>query len=187
MAHIVAISGSLRAGSYNTAVLRAAAELAPAGAHIEILSIADVPLYNGDAEERDGVPGAVQQLKDRVAGSDGLLLATPEYNNSVPGVLKNAIDWMTRPPSDIPRVFRDRAVALVGATTGMGGTRLAQVAWLPVLRTLGTRPWFGKQLYVTHAKDAFDAQGRLVDEKVRKLLAELVAGFVQFADEAREK
>ena len=98
----------------------------------------------------------------------------------MPGVLKNAIDWLSRPPKDIPRVFGGKPVAIMGATPGMGGTRLAQSAWLPVLRTLGTRTWFGKQLYVAGAAQAFDAEGRLVDEKVRHLLSELMAGFAAF-------
>jgi NAD(P)H-dependent FMN reductase len=178
---IVAVSGSLRKGSYNTALLRAAAEVAPVGTEIEILSIREIPLYDGDVEERDGIPAAAARVKDAIAGSAGLLLATPEYNHSVPGVLKNALDWWTRPSKDIPRVFRDKPVAIVGATPGQGGTRLAQAAWLPVFRALGTRAWFGKQLYVSGAAQVFDAQGSLVDEKVRKLLTEFVAGFAAFA------
>src|SRR5207244_3604382 len=110
-------------------------------------------------------------LKDRIASASGLLLVTPEYNNSMPGVLKNAVDWLTRPPKDIPRVFGNKPVAIMGATPGMGGTRLAQSAWLPVLRTLGTRAWFGKQLYVAGASKVFDAEGALVDDKIRTVLS----------------
>jgi NAD(P)H-dependent FMN reductase len=98
----------------------------------------------------------------------------------MPGVLKNAIDWLSRPPADIPRVFGGKPVAILGATPGLGGTRLAQSAWLPVLRVLGTRTWFGRQLYVAGAGQAFDAEGRLVDEKIRKLLGEFIAGFAAF-------
>jgi NAD(P)H-dependent FMN reductase len=181
MPRIIGIAGSLRRTSFNAALLRAAAELAPAGTEVEIASIAGIPLYDGDLESERGVPDSVAALKDRIARADGLLLATPEYNNSMPGVLKNAIDWLSRPPRDIPRVFGGKAVAIMGATPGMGGTRLAQSAWLPVLRTLGTRAWSGKQLYVAGAAQAFDAEGRLVDERVRGLLAEFVAGFASFA------
>jgi chromate reductase, NAD(P)H dehydrogenase (quinone) len=181
MASIIGIAGSLRKGSLNAALLRAAAELAPAGTEVEVASIAGIPLYDGDVERDRGIPDSVTELKNRIAGADGLLLATPEYNNSMPGVLKNAIDWLSRPPKDIPRVFGGKPVAIMGATPGMGGTRLAQSAWLPVLRTLGTRAWFGKQLYVARAAQAFDADGRLVDEKVRQLLSELMAGFAAFA------
>jgi chromate reductase, NAD(P)H dehydrogenase (quinone) len=177
---IVGIAGSLRKGSLNAALLRAAAELAPAGAEVEIASIAGIPLYDGDLEREQGIPDPVTQLKDRIAAAGGLLLVTPEYNNSLPGVLKNAIDWLTRPPGDIARVFGDRPVAIMGATPGAGGTRLAQSAWLPVLRTLGTRAWSGRQLYVAAAAQAFDAEGRLVDEKIRRLLTEFMAGFAGF-------
>jgi NAD(P)H-dependent FMN reductase len=181
MARLIGIAGSLRKASFNAALLRAAAELAPAGTTVEIASIAGIPLYDGDVEAEKGVPGAVTALKSRIADADGLLLVTPEYNNSMPGVLKNAIDWLSRPPKDIPRVFGGKPVAILGATPGVGGTRLAQAAWLPVLRALGTRPWFGKSLYVTGAAQALDADGRLVDEKVRQLLSELMAGFAAFA------
>ena len=105
---------------------------------------------------------------------------SPEYNNSIPGVLKNAIDWLSRPPSDIPRVFNDRAVAIIGATTGAGGTILARAAWLPVLRTLGTRLWTGSRLQVSAAGKAFDEDGRLLDEQVRERLKKFMAGFVAF-------
>ncbi len=180
MATIVGIAGSLRKGSYNAALLRAAKEVAPAGVNLDIAPIAGIPLYDGDLETGHGSPAPVAELKGRIAAADGLLLATPEYNHSIPGVFKNAIDWLSRPPKDIARVFGDKPVAIMGATPGAGGTRLAQAAWLVVLRALGTRPWFGKQLYVAGAANVFDADGRLVDEKVRALLAEFVAGFATF-------
>lgn len=182
MTRIVGIAGSLRKGSYNAALLRAAAELAPAGSAVEIVSIAGIPLYDGDLEREQGIPAIVTGIKDRIMHADGLLLVTPEYNQSIPGVFKNAIDWLSRPSKEIPLVFGDRPVAVMGATPGRGGTRMAQSAWLPVLRTLGTRPWFGKQLYVADAARVFDAEGRLADETVRRLLAEFMAGFAAFAD-----
>ncbi|TMH37872.1 MAG: NAD(P)H-dependent oxidoreductase [Betaproteobacteria bacterium] len=182
MARIVGIAGSLRKASFNAALLRAAAELAPVGTEVEIATIAGIPLYNGDLESERGIPAPVAALKDKIAAADGLLLATPEYNNSMPGVLKNAIDWLTRPAKDIPRVFGDKPVAIMGSTPGRGGTRLAQNAWLPVLRTLGTRAWFGKQLYVAGAAQVFDAEGRLVDETVRKLLSDFMVGFTAFVN-----
>lgn len=180
MARIVGISGSLRKASFNTMLLRAAAELSPPGVELDIASIREVPLYDADLESERGAPEAVAQLKERIASADGLLLVSPEYNHSVPGVLKNAIDWLSRPPQDPPRVFAGKPVAVIGATPGIGGTRFAQAAWLPVLHTLGTRPYFGKQLYVAKAGQAFDPEGRLVDEKIRKLLAEFMAGFAAF-------
>jgi NAD(P)H-dependent FMN reductase len=179
MAKLIGISGSLRAGSYNAALLRAAAEVVPAGTTIEIASIRDIPLYDADVEAA-GFPPSVVALKDRLAAADGLVIVTPEYNNSIPGVVKNAIDWMSRPPADQARVFHGKPVAIFGATPGRGGTRLAQVAWLPVLRTLGTRAYFGRELYVADARNVFDAGGALIDAKVRELLAKLIADFVAF-------
>ena len=180
MAKIIGIAGSLRKGSFNASLLRAAAELAPPGLEVEIATIHGIPLYDGDLEAEQGAPQLVTQLKDRIAGASGLLLVTPEYNNSMPGVFKNAIDWLSRPPRDIPRVFGDKPVALMGATPGMGGTRFSQGAWLPVLRTLGTRLWTGKQLYVAGAGKVFDADGKIVDETVKKLVGEFMQGFATF-------
>jgi len=138
---ILGISGSLRAGSYNTALLRAAQPLAEPSMQLEIVTLRGIPLYDADVETRDGLPEAVSALKERIVASDGVLLATPEYNNGIPGVFKNAIDWLSRPPADSPQVFGDRPFALIGASPGGFGTILAQSGWLPVLRTLGVRFW----------------------------------------------
>lgn len=180
MITIVGIAGSLRRGSLNGALLRAAQDAAPEGLNLEIASIRGIPLYDGDVEASTGIPELVSQLKDRIAGADGLLLVTPEYNNSIPGPFKNAIDWCTRPGSDIPRVFRNRPVALMGATPGRGGTILAQSAWLPVLRTLGTRPWFGPRITVSGANRVFDESGQLLDDALRTQLRTFLEGFVEF-------
>ncbi|MGH8705662.1 MAG: NADPH-dependent FMN reductase [Burkholderiales bacterium] len=180
MATIVGIAGSARRGSFNAALLRAAIELAPSGLTVEPASIRGIPLYDGDIEAENGIPEPVRALKERIAAADGLLLVTPEYNNSLPGAFKNAIDWLTRPAADIPRVFGARPVALMGATPGRGGTTLAQAAWLPVVRVLGMRPWFGRSLYVANAGKVFDAQGKLTDEQVRGQLTSFMAGFAEF-------
>ena len=177
MTKVIGFAGSLRKRSYNRALLRAAVELAPDGLEIEVATIDGIPLYDGDAEERDGVPSAAQRLKERIAASDGVLIVTPEYNNSIPGVLKNALDWLTRPPDDIARVFGGRPVALIGATPGRGGTRFAQTAWLPIFRTLGMQPFFGKVLYVDSAKSLFDDEMRLTDEPSKQRLADYLAAF----------
>jgi chromate reductase len=176
----IGISGSLRRNSYNTALLNAAVERAPASVTIEVASIRDIPLYDGDVEAESGIPVAVSTLKDRIAKADGLLLVTPEYNQSIPGVFKNAIDWLSRPGADIPRVFGLKPVGVIGATPGLGGTRLSQTAWLPVLRALGAQPWFGKQLYVASAGQAFDANGTLSDERIARLLSEYLEAFAKF-------
>jgi chromate reductase len=181
MPNILALSGSLRSKSFNTMLLRAVAAAAPAGTRVEIGSIRDIPLYDGDVDAASGVPPAVRDLKEKIAAADGLLLATPEYNHSIPGVLKNAIDWISRPASDIARVFGGRVVGLIGATTGPGATILAQAAWLPVLRALGTLPYPGPRVIVAHAARVFDEQGRIVDDALRVLLEKYIAGFAEFS------
>ncbi len=180
MSRIIGIAGALRRRSYNAALLRAAVELAPAGLEIEPASIQGIPLYDGDLEAEHGIPEPVRALKDRIASADGLLLVTPEYNNSIPGVFKNVIDWLSRPPQDIPRVFGGKPVALMGATLGPGGTALAHAAWLAVLRALSTQTWFGPRVYVSNAGKVFDADGRIVDEPVRAAVAKHLGGFSEF-------
>ena len=179
MTTILGITGSLRRGSYNTSLLRAAKALAPEGTTLDIASLHGIPLYDGDLEAESGIPEAVRALKARVAAADGLLLATPEYNGSIPGVFKNAIDWLSRPGADIARVFGGRPVAIMGATPGPGGTILAQAAWLPILRALGTRPWFGGRMMVSSAGKVFDAEGALTDEKVKGQLQGFMKGFAE--------
>ena len=166
-------------------LLRAAVEAVPAGSTIQIESIKDIPLYDGDVEAEQGIPQAVQQLKARIVAADGLLIVTPEYNNSMPGVLKNAIDWLSRPPADIPRVFRGRPVAIMGATPGQGGTLLSQAAWLPVVRTLGMRPWFEGRVNVSGAGKVFDTDGRVADDATRDRIRTFVEGFAAFTDSQR--
>ena len=179
MATIIGLCGSLRRASFNLMLLRADAEAAPAGTSIEIESIREIPLYDGYVEAAQGIP-AVRRLKDRIAGADGVLIVTPEYNNSMPGVLKNAIDWLSRPASDIGWVFRGRPVALMGATPGPGGTALSQAAWLPVLRTLGMRPWFEGSVLISGASKVFDSEGRVADPGTQDRIHRFVEGFATF-------
>jgi chromate reductase, NAD(P)H dehydrogenase (quinone) len=181
MTTLIGVSGSLRRGSYNAALLRAAAELMPEGAWLQIETIRGIPLYDADLEAADGIPQPVAALKDAVAASDGLVLVTPEYNNSIPGVFKNAIDWLSRPPADIARVFGGKPVALLGASPGGFGTILSQNAWLPVLRTLGAGLWSEGRLLVSRAQGAFDESGALTDAALRERLREFLRGFVAFA------
>lgn len=181
MVKILGIPGALRQGSFNRSLLRAAVEVAPAGVTLEVASIDDIPLYDGDIEaaleKAGGFPPAVRELRAKLVAADALLLVSPEYNHSLPGVLKNAIDWLSREGPGKEEVCKGKPVALIGATPGLGGTRLAQAAWLPVFRALGMKPWFGRQLYVAGAGKVFDADGRMVDDKVRALLTTFVTEF----------
>src|SRR3954468_24806970 len=185
MTRILGISGSLRKASFNTMLLNQAAKLTPPSAQFEIGTIKGIPLYDGDLEDAGGIPPAVQELKARIMDCDGLLIVTPEYNNSVPGVLKNALDWLTRPPADSPRIFRNRPVGLIGATPGNFGTTLAQTAWLPVLRTLGVQPYFGGRLMVSRAESTFTAAGKITDEAVAAQIKKYMHGFVEFVESCR--
>jgi len=182
MPRIIGVSGSLRRGSFNSMLLRAAVAAAPAGTTIEVAAIRGIPLYDGDVEAESGLPEAVARLKEQIAGADGLLLVTPEYNNGMPGVLKNAIDWLSRPAADIARVFGARPVGIMGATPGPGGTSLSQAAWLPVLRALGTLPWFGGRVLVSRAGQVFDPEGHMQDPAVRGQVEKYVAGFARFVE-----
>jgi chromate reductase len=179
LVRILALGGSLREASFNRALLREAAALAPAGTALDLGHVAVVgglPLFNQDILDRDGPPPEAARLKDALRAADGLLIATPEYNWGIPGFLKNAIDWASRPASEIPEVFGDLPVALIGAGGG-AGTRLAQSAWLPVFRYLRMRPWSAQALYVDRARERFDADNRLSDEATREQLRAVVTGF----------
>lgn len=180
---LVGISGSLRAGSFNTSLLRASQALVPADVELVAGSIHGIPLYDGDVERDEGSPPAVVALKELIAGADGLMLFTPEYNNGIPGVFKNAIDWLSRPSSDIARIFGGRPVAVLGASLSGFGTILSQAAWLPVLRTLGADHWAGERLMVARAGSVFDEDGKLIDEAIRQRLEAFVTGF---ADHCRK-
>ncbi|MBN8629277.1 MAG: NAD(P)H-dependent oxidoreductase [Rhodobacterales bacterium] len=177
MTRILGLSGSLRATSLNAGLLRAAAEVVPEGVTIEIGSIRDVPLYDGDLETAEGIPAAVQRLQAQLKVADGLLLVTPEYNNSIPGVFKNTIDWMSRGGG--MQLFAGKPVAVIGASPGGFGTLLSQNAWLGVLRFLKARQWLEGRLIVPQAGNHFDAEGNLTDDKIRATLREFVAGFAE--------
>ncbi|MEX0731993.1 MAG: NADPH-dependent FMN reductase [Aquisalimonadaceae bacterium] len=182
MPRLIALSGSLRRQSYNTALARALAELAPEGWAVDVVTPLGIPLYDGDLEADQGVPEVVTELKDRIAAAAGLIIVTPEYNQGVPGVLKNAVDWLSRPPADIPRVFRARPVAICGASPGGGGTRSAQYAWLPTLRALGVRLYSEHTLLVAGAGNVISADGRLQDKDIRDRAQALMHGFCTFAE-----
>ena len=179
VSHILGISGSLRKASFNSALLRAAQAMYPG--RLTIARIDRIPLYNAD-DESVGFPPEVEEVKQQVAEAQGVLLVSPEYNNSLPGVLKNAVDWLSRPSGDIRNVFLDKPIAVTGASPGGFGTVLGQSAWLPVLRTLRARHWTGGRLMVSHARDAFDDAGNLADEGIRKRLESFVGEFIAYCE-----
>jgi chromate reductase len=180
MINVIGLSGSLRQGSFNAAVLRAAAAMMPPDSELHIESIAGIPLYDADQESATGIPAAAARLKEAIAAADALLLVTPEYNNSIPGVAKNAIDWLSRPPADIRRVFGGRPVAIAGASPGGFGTILSQNAWLPVFRTLGADLWSGGRLLVSRAGSVVDANGEVADPATRDAIRKFAEGFVDY-------
>ncbi|MEJ0098297.1 MAG: NAD(P)H-dependent oxidoreductase [Pseudomonadota bacterium] len=180
MTRILGISGSLRAASFNTALLRTAQGVAGSDIELEVATLHGIPVYDGDIEANEGIPAAVKALKEKVIAADGVLLSTPEYNAGVPGSLKNAIDWLSRPSSDIAKVFTNRPFAVIGASQGNFGTLLSQNAWLPILRRLGAHHWAGGQLLVSRAQTVFDANGQLTDQAIAVKLGEFVQGFAAF-------
>ena len=181
MTTIVVIPGSWRRESFNGALARAAVAAMPSGVSATLESIRDFPLLDLDLEAAHGVPAPVARLKDVVAAADGVLLVTPEHNNSMPGAFKNAIDWMSRPPKDSARVYKGRAFGLIGATDGKGGTRLSQAAWLPVLRTLGVTLYTGGAVYASEISRSLGPDGEVNDPKLKDLVARYVQGFAAFA------
>ena len=180
MTLILGLSGSLRSDSFNTSLLRAAVDLVPAGVTLEAETIAGVPLYDGDLEAREGLPARVRHLQARLAAADGLLLVTPEYNNGIPGVFKNAIDWMSR--GEGLGLFAGKPVAVIGASPGPFGTILSQNHWLPVLKALGTELWSGGRLMVSRVNTLVDGEGELTDAATLDMLATFVAGFAAFVE-----
>lgn len=181
--NIIAISGSLRKKSFNTALLRAAQNAAPNDVTIEMVEINEIPLYNGDDEEANGVPQIVQTIKDKIVAADGMIISTPEYNHGIPGVLKNTIDWLSRPGADVPRMFGDKPLAIMGAAPGGFGTVYSQTMWLPILHQLKFNLYARKQLYVSSAHTKFE-DGVLTDEKSKETLADFIDDFVAFIQSA---
>lgn len=167
---VLGFAGSLRKNSYNRAALRAAQGLMPDGATLEIYDLAPIPLYNDDVREQ-GYPPAVQDFRDRIAAADALLMVTPEYNYSMSGVLKNAIDWASRPPGP---PMASKPVAIMGATQGLWGTVKAQHHLRQCCVFLNLWPVNKPEVLIAQAQTKFDAQGNLTDEATRKVIAELM-------------
>lgn len=172
------IAGSLRQGSYNRGLIRAAVELAPADVTIEIYEdLGSIPSYNGDIEAQ-GEPAPVQDLKTRIRAVDALLIATPEYNYSVPGVLKNAVDWASRPPKD--SVLHHKPVALMGASTGHFGTARAQLALRQSFLFTKSFVVIEPEVYVWTAEERFDSAGNLTDQPTRDRVRRLVESLARW-------
>ncbi len=169
---LLGFSGSLRKGSFNTGLLRAATELLPQDVSLDMFDLLPIPLYNGDVED-EGMPQAVQQLREKIAAADGVVIACPEYNHSVTGVLKNAIDWISRPP-DQP--LSGKPVALMGGGGGFGSVR-AQVHLRYLLVNLNTMQLNKPEVLVPNIASKFDDQGRLTDEETRKRMSEMLEAF----------
>lgn len=177
MANLVGISGSLRKASWNTCLLKSAASLLPDGTSMEIVPIQDIPLFNEDLEESD-FPPAVTHLKSAISSADGLVICTPEYNGSMPGVLKNTIDWMSRPIADQAKFLYGTRVLLMGATAVPGTTFQSQSSLLPVLRALRMNVWTDSGLFfVPNAAKAF-ADGQLIEKSAQTRVEQYLGGFV---------
>ena len=179
---VVAFAGSLRRGSFNRALLRAAQELAPEGMEIELIEIGELPFYNADVEAGGDPPG-VAAYKASVAGADGVVIATPEYNDGIPGVLTTAIDWGSRLPGRAP--FSGKPVALMGASPSRIGTARAQLHLRQLLSHVQARVLPPPELLLASAHQHFDKSLRLTDESTRDLLAKLLQRFSRWI--ARER
>jgi chromate reductase, NAD(P)H dehydrogenase (quinone) len=179
---VLGFAGSLRKGSLNRMLLRAAVELAPAGMTIETFDLVDIPLYNGDVEAQ-GDPPPVAAFKSAIAAADAVLIATPEYNYGVPGVLKNAIDWASRPSSK--SVLNDKPAAIMGASPGGFGTTRAQLQLRQAFCFTRTLPLQQPEVLLARAGDKFDADGRLTDEKTREFVRALLVALAAWTERLR--
>ena len=168
--NVIGISGSLRKGSFNSAALRAAQGLAPEGMTIEVAQIGDLPLYNDDVRAA-GFPPPAERLRAQLAAADAILLVTPEYNYSISGVLKNAIDWASRPPS---QPFEAKPVAIMGASPGLFGSVRAQYHLRQMLIFLNAMPLNRPEVMIGQAQNKFDADGNLTDEPTREFIRKLL-------------
>ncbi len=175
--HILGISGSLRKASYNTAALRAAQELVPGSTVITLADISDIPLFNNDVLEK-GLPKSVVRIVEKIAAADSVLIATPEYNYSIPGVLKNAIDWISKAPDE---PFRHKPVGIMGASLSAIGTARAQYDLRKVFVFLDAHVLNRPEVMIAAAHTRFDADGHLIDEAARKLIKAQVAALKEWA------
>jgi chromate reductase len=181
--NVLVIIGSLRKGSYNRLTAQAAIEVAPPDVKFEFAEIGDLPLYNQDVEDA-GIPPQVLRLKQQIREADALLLATPEYNYSMSGVLKNAIDWASRPPSDNP--FNGKPCAMLSASQGLFGGARAQYHLRQSAVFVNLIPMNKPEVMVTKAQEKFDANGKLTDEATRKVLTAFMKAFKDWTERLRD-
>jgi chromate reductase len=176
---IIAISGALRKASTNTGLLRALKEMAPPSVELEITTLHGIPLYDGDVEETMGKPQVVKDLDARIRGADGVIFATPEYNFSIPGVLKNATDWLSRGSA----FLKWKRTGILGAGGGIFlGTGRSQYHFRQNLQALQAIVMPKPEIFVNHNEDKFDAAGNLTDEETRKHLAKWLEAFIEWVE-----
>lgn len=180
---ILGIAGSLRRESYNRAALRAASKLLPEGVTLNIFDLDGIPLFNQDDEKNP--PAKVVEFKKQIRAADALLFATPEYNFSVPGVLKNAIDWASRPHGD--SAWNGKPAAIMGATLGMLGTARAQYHLRQIFVTLNIYALNQPEVMIGNAAERFDAQGNLTDEKTKEVIRKMLKALVDWTGKVGEK
>jgi chromate reductase len=180
---ILGIAGSLRKASYNRAALRAAQQLAPEGAEVEIFDLEGIPAFSQDAEGEP--PAKVTELKEKVRAADAILFVTPEYNYSIPGVLKNAIDWASRPYGD--SAWEDKPVAVMGASVGIFGTARAQYHLRQVFVFLNMHAVNRPEVMIGNAAERFDEQGNLTDETTKKLIGQLLKNLAAWTRQLQVK
>lgn len=181
--HVLCLAGSLRRDSWNRRLLHAATALAPAGLQLHVYEkLADVPLFDEDLEQREAAgPAGVQALRAAVAAAEGLIIATPEYNHAMPGVLKNALDWLSR-ESPAGDVLQEKPLGVLGASGGPWGTRLAQASLRQVLHTCEALVMPSPSVFVANAATRFDADGRLIDAALAQSLQRFVLAFGQWIE-----
>ena len=179
---VLGFAGSLRVASYNKSLLRAAADFMPEDVNLEIFDIDGIPAFNQDIE--NDMPKKVRDFKSKIREADAILIASPEYNYSVPGVLKNAIDWATRPYGDNP--FNEKPVAIMSASVGMLGGARAQYHLRQIFVFLNIYPINGPEVIVTFAQDKFDANGKLIDENTQKYLRQLLQNLVNWTRQLKK-
>jgi chromate reductase len=179
--HLVAISGSLRKGSYNTELIRAFKKRAPEGVTVEIIDIGELPLYNQDMEAN--LPQLVTELKNKVKAADGVIISTPEYNRTVPGTLKNAVDWLSRPYGG--SAWNLKPVFIASASGGAIGGALAAANLRQAFAFLNAYVLGQPEFYLGNANTKFDEQGNLIDEETQKRIDQALASFTAFIDKVR--